>query len=119
MSRTASMINIGDSNKHIFAVPVPEWSSQHELVINKSTSWIKYPSPEGWHWLKLLIDEDYVIIGLSTPDGFKSSDGILLSNGNEIIGTVIRSHIITNAKNFGVEYSETDVYLVMEMFFKK
>lgn len=119
MSNRVPMINLMYSDKYIFAVPVPEWSSQHEIVINKYSSYIKYPSPKGWDWLRLLLDENYVIIGLSTPNGFKSSDGITLNNGNEIIGTVIRSHIITNAKHSNVEYSEKGVYLILEMFLKK
>lgn len=119
MDRTVLMINLGYEKRYIFAVPVPEWSTQHELVVNKSTSWIKYPSPKGWDWLKLLMHENYVIIGLSTPDRIKPSNGIPLSNGKEIVGTIIRSHIITNAEDFGIKYSETDVYLVLEMFFKE
>ena len=109
MSTTALMINLGYNNRLIFAVPVPEWSTQHELIINSSSSWIKYPSPKGWNWLKLPLNENYDIVGLSTPNGF-------LNYENEIFGTIIRSHIVTNAERYGVMYKETDVYLVIEMF---
>ena len=109
MSITASMINLGCNDRLLFAVNVPEWSTQHELIINSSTSWIKYPSPKGWNWLKLPMNEDYRIVGLSTPNEFHNSE-------NEIFGTIIRSHIITNAERYGVTYKKTDVYLVIEMF---
>lgn len=110
------MINLEYHNRLLFAVPVPEWSIQHQLIINSSSSWIKYPSPKGWGWIKLPLNENYSIIGLSSPMGLSSPDGILLNNGKEIFGTVIRSHIVTNAKKYNVEYKETDVYLVIEMF---
>lgn len=116
MSTIASMINLEYSNKLLFAVPVPEWSTQHELTINSSSSWIKYPSPKGWDWLKLPLNKNYHIIGLSSPTGLSSPDGIPLKNGREIFGTIIRSHIVTNAKKYNVVYKETDVYLVIEMF---
>lgn len=118
MSTTASMINLQYSDRLIFAVPVPEWSTQHEVVLNRSSSWVKYPSPKGWDWLKLPIEQDYEIVGLSTPKGLKSSDGILLNNGSEIFGTIIRSFIVANADKHGLVYSEDEVYLILEMFFK-
>ena len=112
----ALMINLEYSNRLLFAVPVPEWSTQHELIINSSSSWIKYPSPKGWDWLKLPLNENYNIIGLSTPTGLRAPDGVLLNNGNEIFGTIIRSHIITNAEKYNVVHKETNVYLTIEMF---
>lgn len=116
MSVTALLINLEYDNRYLFAVPVPEWSTQHELIINRSSSWIKYPSPKGWHWLKLPLDENYSIIGLSTSMGLITPDGILLKNGNEIFGTILRSHIVTNAKKHNIVYKDSDSYLVIEMF---
>lgn len=118
MSITASMINLEYQDRLVFAVPVPEWSSQHEMVINPITSWIKYPSPNGWHWLKMPLDEDYIILGLSTPVGLKSDEGILVNKDDQVFGTIIRSHIITNASKYGIRYTEEGVYLIVEMFFK-
>jgi hypothetical protein len=115
MATIASMINLEYSNRLVFAIPVPEWSIQHELLINSSTSWIKYPSPKGWNWLKLPLNENYEIIGLSTPEGLKSPEGIILDD-DEIFGTIIRSHIITNANKYHVIYIKTGVYLVLEMY---
>lgn len=117
MSPTTTMINLEYDGRLIFAIHVPAWSTQHELVINSSSSWIKYPSPKGWDWLKLPLNEDFEIIGLSTPQGLKTAKGVLLNNGNEIFGTVIRSHITTNAEKYNVMHEETNVYLVVEMFF--
>ena len=117
MSVTALMINLEYDNRLLFAVPVPDWSTQHELIINSSSSWIKYPSPKGWNWEKLPLNENYKIIGLSTPIGFKMPDGFLLTQGNEIFGTIIRSHIVSNADKYNVTYKETGVYLIVEMFF--
>lgn len=114
MSTLASMINLGYSDRLVFAVPVPEWSTQHELVINSANSWIKYPSPKGWEWLKLPLNENYTVVGLSTPKGLAYPDNTM-RNGHEILGTIIRSHIITNAERFGIVYKETGVYLVLEM----
>lgn len=118
MSTTASMINLHYPKRLIFAIHVPEWSIQHEIVLNKNSSWVKYPSPKGWDWLKLPLDEDYKIIGLSTAKDLISSDGISLNNSFEILGTIIRSHIITYASKYDVKYSDTDSYLILEMFFK-
>jgi hypothetical protein len=115
MATIASMINLEYSNRLVFAIPVPEWSIQHELLINSSSSWIKYPSPKGWNWLKLPLNENYEIIGLSTPKGLKSTEGIILDDDG-IFGTIIRSHIVTNADKYNVIYLETDVYLVLEMY---
>lgn len=115
MSVVASLINLNLEGKNVFAVNVPEWSTQHELIINSSSSWIKYPSPKGWDWIKFPINEKFKIIGLSTPNGFLNAGGVILNNGNEIYSTVIRSHIFTNAKKFNVEIKTTDVFLVLEM----
>lgn len=115
MATIASMINLEYSNRLVFAIPVPKWSIQHELLINSSSSWIKYPSPKGWNWLKLPLNENYEIIGLSTPKGLKSTEGIILDDDG-IFGTIIRSHIVTNADKYNVIYLETDVYLVLEMY---
>jgi len=118
MGNTASMINLQYSDRLIFAVSVPEWSTQHQVVLNRSSSWVKYPSPKGWDWLKLPLDENYEIIGLSTAKDLIFSDGTSLNNGFEILGTIIRSHIITNASKYDVIYSDADSYLILEMFFK-
>lgn len=116
MAINAILINLHYDGRLIFATEVPEWSTQHELNINSSTSWIKYPSPKGWNWLKLPLNEDYNIVGLSTPDGFRTPDGGSLKNGHEIFGTFIRSHIITYAKKYNVLYKESHAYLILEMF---
>lgn len=116
MSTTAVMINLEINDSLIFAVPVPEWSTQHEMIINSSSSWIKYPSPKGWDWIKLPLDKDYKIIGLSTPSGLKSPDGLQPRNGYEVFGTILRSHAITGMKKQNIMYSESDVFLIIEMF---
>lgn len=115
MNTIPAMINLEYSNRLVFAIPVPEWSIQHELLINSDSSWIKYPSPKGWNWVKLPLDKNYEIIGLSTPKGLKSTEGIVLDNDG-IFGTIIRSHIVTNADKYNVTYMETGVYLVLEMY---
>lgn len=112
------MINLEYYDRLVFAVPVPEWSSQHELIINSLTSWIKYPSPKGWDWIKLPLNEKFIILGVSSPDGLKLSDGILVSSDNQILGTMVRSHIVNNASKYGVRYTEEGVYLILEMFIK-
>lgn len=116
MSHQATLINLEYENKLLFSVPVPDWSTQHELIINSSSSWIKYPSPNGWHWLKFPIPAKYIIIGLTTPKGLKKSDGIMLNNGNEIFATIIRSHIVTSSNKYNFIFKENNVYLVVEMF---
>lgn len=116
MSTIASMINLEYDKRLIFAVPVPRWSIQHELVINSASSWVKYPSPKGWDWLKLPLNEQYVIIGLSTPKGFRQTDGTFLKDGNEIYGTIIRGHIVDHAAKYDVLHVEDNIYLVVEMF---
>lgn len=113
------MINLGFIDRLIFAVPVPDWSKQHELVINRYSTWIKYPSPKGWGWLKLPLDENYEIIGLSTPNGLKSYPNIVTQLDEELVSTILRSYIITNANDFGVSYNENDFYLILEMSFLK
>jgi hypothetical protein len=118
MSTEASMINLQYEGRLVFAVPVPEWSTQHELQINSVSSWIKFPSPKGWDWLKLPLSENYEIMGLSTPSGFKLPDGSILNKGNEVYSTIIRSHIVTNAPNQQVVYQESGVYLILEMFIR-
>lgn len=118
MSTVATFINLEYNGKAIFATPVPVWSTQHELVINSCTSWIKYPSPKGWDWLKLPLNEKYKIIGLSTPNGFFDQDGVKLKNGNEIFGTIIRSHIVVNAEKYNVNYNSNNAYLILEMYFE-
>ncbi|WP_415060948.1 hypothetical protein [Flavobacterium sp.] len=116
MSTNAVMINLEIDSRLIFAVPVPEWSTQHEMIINPSSSWIKYPSPKGWDWIKLPLDKNYEIIGLSTPLGLKSPDGLLPKNDYNVYGTIIRSHAFTGMKKQNIMYSETDVFLIIEMF---
>lgn len=107
MSKTAAMINLGYSDNHVFAVPVPDWSSNHELVINSQSSWIRFPKPSGWYWLKLPLNENFRILGMSTPP----------NEGYDIHNTIIRSHIVTNAKQYQVNHQDSSVYLIIEMFF--
>ena len=118
MSEYAKMINLGYTEEYIFAVPVPAWSTQHELQINSANSWVKYPKPNGVGWIKLPLNENYIILGLSTPAGFVLPDGKKLDKENGIIGTIYRSHIVTNASQFGIEYRDSDAYLVLQMFIK-
>ena len=108
MSGTAAMIHLGYTDRHIFAIPVPEWSSEHEVVINPQSSWIKFPKPTGWYWLKLPLDENYSILGLNAPP----------DKNNDVHSTLIRSHIIANAKKYDVNHQDSSVYLIVEMFFK-
>lgn len=118
MTIDAILINLEYEDKLLFATEVPEWSTQHEMKSNNSTSWVRYPSPKAWDWLRLPLSEDFNIVGLSTPNGFRTPDGDFLKNGHEIFGTLIRSHIVTNAKKYNVLYKESNVYLILEMFFK-
>jgi hypothetical protein len=52
---------------NIFAVEVPEWSTQHEIYNISDYTMIKFPAPWGWGKLSILKVE-YKIIGTVTTD---------------------------------------------------